>query len=242
MLGSNDLQHFQSAARDVLTNLDFDRFYREISIRNPLMASRKISLVLDVGANIGQFASQLRRRGYKGRIVSFEPLAMEYAQLQENAAQDPEWECRHTALGSFNGTSEINRAGNSYSSSLLPMLERHIAHAPDSGYVGKEEVTIVRLDSLAQEIIKRNDRVYLKIDTQGYEMEVLKGSENILDKVILIELELTVVPLYENQVLYEEMAQHLNGLGYDLVWVEKGFSVPETGEVLQFDGIFLRRG
>ena len=235
------LQRCKQAARDLLTHLDFERFYREISIRIPLMASQNISLVLDVGANIGQFASRIRRQGYTGRIVSFEPLAKEFAQLQENAADDPGWECRHTALGSFNGTGEINRAGNSYSSSLLPMLERHIAHAPDSAYVGKEEISIARLDSLAEEIIRKDDRVYLKIDTQGYEMEVLKGSGNILGQVVLIELELTVVPLYENQVLHAEMAEHLNRLGYDLVWAEKGFSVPKTGEVLQFDGIFLRR-
>lgn len=235
------LESYKAAVKEVLKNFDFTVLPSEISIRNQLIAHRNISLVLDVGANTGQYASLLRGQGYQGRILSFEPLAAEFEQLKQNAAEDPQWDCKQLALGSYNGSCEINRAGNSYSSSILPMLERHIINAPDSHYVGKELISIARLDSLEGEIANPHDRVYLKIDTQGYEMEVLKGAVRFLDRVSVLELELSVVPLYERQVLYQQMIQHLDLLDFDLVWVEKGFSELDSGEILQFDGIFLKR-
>ena len=241
MLKKVELNQYKDAVKHVLEDFQFEHLYREFSIRNQLVEYKNISLIVDVGANTGQYASSLRRKGYEGRIVSIEPLAEEFAQLQETASQDPKWECKHTALGSYNGLCEMNRAGNSYSSSILPMLERHLSNAPDSRYVGKETVPIARLDSLEPQIMKKEDRIYLKIDTQGFEMEVLKGCDRILDRVHVLELELSVVPLYERQVLYKPMIQHLDIRGFELVWVEKGFADQQTGEVLQFDGIFLRR-
>jgi FkbM family methyltransferase len=241
MLKEVELNNYKIAVKNVLQDFNFEHLYREFSIRNQLIEYRNISLILDVGANTGQYASGLRRKGYEGKIVSFEPLAEEFAQLKENASQDPKWECKHTALGSYNGLCNINRAGNSYSSSILPMLDRHLANAPDSQYVGVETVPIVRLDSIEREIMNKKDRIYLKIDTQGYEMEVLKGCDRIFDRVYALELELSAVPLYDRQVLYEPLIQYLDRMGFDLVWIEKGFTDQTTGEVLQFDGIFLRR-
>lgn len=241
MLRKSDLMNYKSLVSKALQNLDFDHLHTEFSIRCKLIEYKDISLVLDVGANTGQYVSSLRQQGYDGKILSFEPLADEFARLSEIASKDSNWKCKQIALGSYNGLCEINRAGNSYSSSILPMLDRHVQNAPDSGYIGKETVSISRLDSLAKDTIGENERIYLKIDTQGYEMEVLKGAERILSKVEAIELELTVVPLYDRQVLYQQLIQYMDIMGFDLVWMERGFSDQTTGEVLQFDGIFLRR-
>ncbi|KQL50088.1 hypothetical protein AN963_02655 [Brevibacillus choshinensis] len=224
-----------------MQDFDFANLYLEFSIRCKLIEYKNISLVLDVGANTGQYVGSLRQQGYGGTIVSFEPLAEEFARLSENASHDPNWNCKQIALGSYNGLCEMNRAGNSYSSSILPMLDLHVLNAPDSEYVGKETVSITRLDSLGQETIGENERIYLKIDTQGYELEVLKGAERMLPKVEAVELELTVVPLYDRQVLYQQLIKYMDIMGFDLVWMERGFSDQTTGEVLQFDGIFLRR-
>ncbi|MGG1664103.1 FkbM family methyltransferase [Brevibacillus sp. NRS-1366] len=241
ILTESELLHFKTLAKNTLQDFDFDRLHVQFSIRCQLIEYKNISLVLDVGANTGQYVGTIRQQGYVGNILSFEPLSEEFAQLSENASQDPKWECKHMALGSYNGLCEMNRAGNSYSSSILPMLDKHLSNAPDSIYVGKETVSISRLDSLGQEILGGHERIYLKIDTQGYEMEVLKGCERVLDKVEAIELELSVVPLYDRQILYQQLIQYLDILGFDLVWMERGFSDQTTGEVLQFDGIFLRR-
>lgn len=237
----SELQKYKTLVAKALRDFNFDNLRLEFSIRCKLMEHKNISLVLDVGANSGQYVSSLRKQGYSGKILSFEPLAEEFAQLSKNASQDPNWDCKQMALGSYNGLCEMNRAGNSYSSSILPMLDRHVSNAPDSAYVGKETASIARLDSLGQETIGEKDRIYLKIDTQGYELEVLKGAERMLHKVEAIELELSVVPLYDRQVLYKQLIQYLKIIGFDLVWMERGFSDQTTGEVLQFDGIFLRR-
>lgn len=241
MLKESDLLDYKALVKTVLLDFDFDKMHLEFSIRCQLIEYKGISLVIDVGANTGQYADSLRQQGYEGKFLSFEPLSEEFVQLSEKASQDPKWNCKHLALGSYNGLCQMNRAGNSYSSSILPMLERHVANAPDSAYIGKETVSIARLDSFEQECIGENDRIYLKIDTQGYEMEVLKGCDRILDKVDVIELELSVVPLYDRQVLYQNMIHYLDILGFDLVWIERGFSDQTTGETLQFDGIFLRK-
>ncbi len=241
MLMDSEMQKCKTLATKALQNLNFDNLRLEFPIRCKLMEYKNISLVLDVGANMGQYVGSLRQQGYRGKILSFEPLAEEFVKLEKNTSKDPDWDCKQMALGSYNGLCEMNRAGNSYSSSILPMLDRHVSNAPDSAYVGKEMVSIARLDSLGQESIGEKDRIYLKIDTQGYEWEVLKGAERMLHKVEAIELELSVVPLYERQVLYQQLIQYMNIMGFDLIWMEKGFSDQTTGEVLQFDGIFLRR-
>ena len=108
-----------------------------------LLDSHKISLVLDVGANTGQFARRLRSDlGYRNRIVSFEPLSAAFRELERSAHGDPRWEVFRLALGDTEEDREINIANNSCSSSLLAMLPSHLKSAPEARYVGKETITI----------------------------------------------------------------------------------------------------
>ena len=111
---------------------------------------------------------------------------------------------------------------------------------PESALIGTEAVKVVRLDTIRDEILRDDDRVYLKIDTQGYEKEVLLGATNTLLKASAIEVELSLVPLYKNQPLLPELWDLLNGLGFQLVWVERGFVDPGSGFMLQVDGLFTR--
>lgn len=136
-----------------------------------------VDLVLDIGANTGQFATGLRvDLDYQRRIVSFEPLSSAYSRLQADAAGDPNWEVHNIALGDCAMQREINIAGNSYSSSLLEMLPAHLKSAPQSQYVGKETIEIRTLDSLFDAVCKSASSVYMKIDTQGFECKVLEGA------------------------------------------------------------------
>ncbi len=83
--------------------------------------------------NIGQYAKLLREFGYSGRIVSFEPLSSAYSQLKAVSKKDPLWEIApQAAIGNQEGEIIINIAGNSYSSSALPMLDAHLESAPES--------------------------------------------------------------------------------------------------------------
>lgn len=205
-----------------------------------LMASDGISLVLDVGANAGQYAQRLRAAGYTGRIVSFEPLADAFAALAEASRPDPAWEARRLALGDEDGTTSINVAGNSWSSSVLEMGAAHLASAPESAYVGTEEIPIARLDSVWHELVRDGDRVFLKLDVQGYEMHALRGAEASLQRIALVQAELALVTLYEGDMSWRAIVDHLDRHGFELAGLEPGFEDPGSGRMLQADGIFLR--
>ncbi|MBD2602047.1 MULTISPECIES: FkbM family methyltransferase [Microcystis] len=207
-----------------------------------LLAYHNIDLVFDVGANIGQYAKLLRELGYSGRIVSFEPLSSAYSQLKAVSEKDPLWEIApQAAIGNQEGEIIINIAGNSQSSSALPMLDAHVQSAPESAYSGSETVKLSRLDTLAKDYIKSETKsIFLKIDVQGLEKQVLEGATAILPLVKGIKLELSLVPLYEGQVLFKEMIDIVEKLGYELYGIEPGFTAEKTGRVLQMDGIFFK--
>ena len=200
-----------------------------------------IDWVLDVGANQGQFASTIRSAGYKGNIVSFEPLTDAHTALLRASTDDSKWHIHpRCALGDQNGEIEINIAGNSVSSSILPMLQTHLNSAPESLYQGKETVTIYTLDSVARRYLKTAHAPFLKIDTQGYEWQVLEGAREILPQIQGVLLELSLLPLYEGQHLWREIIDWLEAEGFILWALLPVFIDPVAGRTLQFDGLFYR--
>lgn len=202
-----------------------------------------IDAVIDVGANDGGYGRFLRSGGYRGAIVSFEPLSVAHAALTQAAAPDPGWHVEpRAALGEQEGMADIHVAGNSTSSSLLPMQAQHVEAAPHSRYVGIEQVPVRRLDSVRHEAIDTSKRLLLKIDTQGYELPVLRGAPDLLGRVTGVQLEMSLVPLYEGQALYREMLDMLSQAGLELWNILPGFVDPGSGRMLQFDGVFFRRG
>ncbi|HOX41877.1 MAG TPA: FkbM family methyltransferase [bacterium] len=204
-----------------------------------LMAEYQINKILDVGANEGQFAKDMRKLGFKGEIVSFEPLSSAYAKLCANSRKDRKWAVHNCALGDEDTSGKINMAGNSYSSSILEMLETHINAAPESRYVGKEDVIIKRLDSLFEQFFCDNDNIMLKIDTQGYEKHVIDGAGNSLKKIRLVQLEASLVPLYHGELLLAEMIQYLEHKDFSLIAIESEFENPLNHHLLQVNCIFL---
>ena len=208
--------------------------------RARLLASERIDLLLDVGANEGQYAVRMRRAGFDGRIASFEPLSAAFAALERRAAHDPRWDARRLALSDTDGRAEIHVAGNSTSSSLLDMGERHLRSAPESAYVGTEQVQATRLDSLWGELVGNGERVFLKLDVQGFEMHVLRGAEHALGDLHGVQAELALAHLYEGDSSWRDVVDHLAARGFELAGVEPGFGDPDSGRMLQFDGVFLR--
>jgi FkbM family methyltransferase len=206
-----------------------------------LLAVHDINVVLDVGANTGQFARNLRDAGFKGRIVSFEPSELAHSKLLKAAKMDPQWTVApRGAIGDHDGKVTINISRNSVSSSLLPMLATHLAAEPESCYVGTEEVELHRLDTIAADFASDHDHTFLKLDVQGFEYEVLQGAPCLLKRICGIQLELSLVPLYQGQQLFDPMLHWLQELGFELWSLVPSFVDWNTGRLLQADGIFFR--
>ena len=208
--------------------------------RMHLLARNRVDLVLDVGANAGQYGRGLRDAGYRGRIVSFEPLREAYAKLEREAKGDPFWETRNFALGDVDSSAEINISANSYSSSLLEMLPRHLQSAPVSRYTGRESIAVHKLDTVIDTISVGSEAIFLKVDTQGYEKRVLVGASLSLNRIVGAQLELSLVPLYQGDALLGEMLKLMEESGFVLMSLEPEFFDPDTGQLLQVDGVFFR--
>jgi FkbM family methyltransferase len=210
--------------------------------RAVLMSAHGIDGVLDVGANRGEYGLMVRADGFRGEIHSFEPLSTAYGPLQRLAAADGNWKAYNVALGAKEEDVQLNIAGNSYSSSILDMMPKHDALAPEAGYTGSETVSVRRLDGFAAALGSCEQRYYLKADTQGYELAVLEGAGDLLNACPLVELELSFVELYDGQPLFDEVHAWMQARGYRPVSFDVGpGQVDEkTGEALQTDVVYLR--
>jgi len=206
-----------------------------------MLESNCIDLVIDVGASSGFYGRSMRASGYRGRILSFEPLAAAHAELAEACRSDTSWAAApRMALGDVDGTIAINVAGNSTSSSVLDMLECHRRAAPHSGYVAQEVVNIRRLEGVRHPFIVEASRPFLKIDTQGYESQVIAGAEGCLGAIRGLQVELSLEPLYRGQRLWRDVIATAEAAGFELWGLVPGFFDPANGRLLQCDGIFFR--
>ena len=198
--------------------------------RGQLMQSFHVDVVLDVGANAGQYAYELRHDlGFRGRIHSFEPIREAFSTLSRRAADDPMWSASNVGLADESGRATINVAANSESSSLLAMLPAHALAAPESRYVGTEEVELRKLDEIFDDVTRPGERVYLKIDTQGFEGRVLKGAEECLSRIDTVQVEMPLTPLYEGEMNFADLFRLMLDRGYAIVSLEPGLSDQRTG-------------
>jgi FkbM family methyltransferase len=206
-----------------------------------MLAFRKVTVVFDVGANVGQFAKELRLAGYLGRIVSFEPLSSAHARLTNAAKRDANWiVAPQMAVGRSDGLVDINISADSVSSSVLDMLDVHVEAAPDSIYVARERIVMRRLDALAREYLKDEDVLFVKADVQGCEAQVLEGALELLPRIVGLHLELALVPCYRDQVDFDQVTQGLRALGFSLWLLAPGTVEEHTGRQLQVDTVFFR--
>ena len=199
-----------------------------------------IDLVLDVGANKGQYGRQLIRNGFRGRIVSFEPLPSALDKLQLNRWSFASWKVQPFALGAENARATLNIAGNSQSSSLQPMMPAHIEAAPSAAYVATCEVDVRRLDDIFDQYCQPGDNCYMKLDVQGHEHKVIAGALQSLERITAIQMELSIEPLYEGAETWQEAIASMQQLGYKLMMLTPGFRDQTTGEMMQADGVFVR--
>ncbi len=207
-----------------------------------MISTHQVDTVLDVGANTGQFARNLREAGFAGRIISIEPTAEAYSQLCRVARGDSKWTvAERMAVGDRVGQMEIHVSGNSVSSSLLPMLASHLEADPDSGFVATEAVPVATLDSLTPRFLTDGNSIFVKIDVQGYEMKVLEGAQKMLGRTAGLQLELSLLPLYEGETLFQPMTEYLHAMDFELWGLIPGLVGKKSGRLLQVDAIFFKR-
>lgn len=223
----------------------YDIYKRDVRFHPELCAARMaerqgIRIILDVGANVGQYASELRQWGYRGEIVSFEPLSKAHDTLSQAATGDPLWKVApRCAVGASRSSSVINVSANSVSSSMLPMNATHERAAPNSKYEGREEVEVRTLDDLIGEVCDPAGPFFLKIDTQGYEKAVLEGALQTLARCAAVQMEMSLVRLYEGGFLFHEGIDRMRDLGFRVFAIYPGFSDRVTGENFQVDAVFV---
>lgn len=199
-----------------LPQRQFDRV-NELTFLKDLMAQLEIDCVLDVGANCGQFASELRRIGYCGLIVSFEPVGTEFRALQDRFKKDLQWRGCRVALGSRDETRSIMIPNLTDFSSFLEPIP---GVAEEWGWTNcrAELVEIRRLDGLLPSLLDGLDvaRIFLKMDTQGYDLEVFKGASGCLERIQGIQSEISVQPIYKNMPHYLESLETYEAAGFGL--------------------------
>ncbi len=204
-----------------------------------LLSDRKINLTLDVGASIGNWASQLIDEGYDSKIVSFEPLSGSYRILKSRCSKFPDWECQNFALGDTNGQTSINISQNSESSSLSKVLNSHIKAFPESKIINKENVVIKTIDDFLQNRPDLAGNVFAKLDVQGFEKKVLTGANESLSRISILQLEMGLEALYDDEFLFCDWLKHLKSLHFHPIHIQNAFSHHETKRLLQVDCIFV---
>ena len=206
-----------------------------------VLAHHRIDLVFDIGANTGQYARRLRRTGYAGRIVSFEPQSTVHAALAEAAAGDSGWTVApRLAIGDSDRPVTLNISAESDMSSALPFTAEMAGLLDSAAYSGTETVPQARLDAVFGEFVRSGDRVLLKSDTQGYDRRVLDGAAGVLDRVVAIQLELSIVPVYVGEPSWREMIDHLQTLGFSPALFIPGYFNRRTARLIAMDGVFVR--
>jgi FkbM family methyltransferase len=236
----------RNAIKKALWHLGYDiRAYKysghPTALALELMRRTNPDLIIDVGANSGQYASEILTVRSDARIISFEALTAAHALARAQSGRYPTWTVRdRVAVGAGSGTAQINIAENSVSSSLLGMTSILLNAAPAARYIESEKVSVEPLDKLLAEDVKCGTRLYLKVDTQGYEKQVLEGASRILPHIVAMELELSFAPIYEGQALALDMISWLQSMGYRLTGLSNGLRQPMTGELLQVDAFFIR--
>ena len=228
------------AAQQVAGALHYPKGTPEWGAGQLLLSSRP-DLVVDVGANVGQFARGVRGIGYGGRILSFEPVNSVRERLEETARGDARWNVHGLAVGAEPGSATINVAGNrSLSSSMREMEERHSEAFPESVYIAEQDVEVVRLDAFDDAWLTQARRIFLKVDTQGFERDVLAGASGLLDRVVGLRFEVSLAALYSGEWTLLEALQWLEKEGFVVRHLVPGVVDPRTHESLQVDLVAFR--
>ena len=197
--------------------------------------------IIDVGANVGQFAVACAKIFPGVAVHSFEPLPHCLKELDRNVARLGGIRVYAVALGEHGGEVAMHVNSHSHSSSILTLGERHRKAFPHAREAQMIRVPISTLDRELNSVSLENP-VLLKLDVQGYEPRVLNGATETLKRVNYVLLETSFRPLYEGEKTFMDIARMMEGCGFEFLRPVAWLSDPHDGEVLQMDALFARSG
>ncbi len=203
-----------------------------------------IGLVLDVGANMGQFGRQLFGAGYSGRIVSFEPLPEAHAALTQAArAFGERWMVApRLALSDRSGMAEFHVTETSTASSFFRPKESLVAATPQTRVAAKIEVSTARLDDVLVDLGIMRHGLFLKLDVQGAESLVLAGAGLALANAKGMLTELSLTPLYDHEPPVRDVLEVIHSAGFEVWDVWPGYRNPQSHRLNQIDVVCFKPG
>lgn len=203
------------------------------------LQSRKVSVVFDVGANEGFYGQQLRDFGYRGHIISFEPVEQAFQRLQARACSDGKWIAHNYALGKTAGSAIIHVSRATAFSSMLPLTEAARAFGADLSTSHEQEIAVKTLDEYSHPWLSEN--IFLKVDTQGSERAVLAGADATLASAVGVQLELAIIHLYENAWSMTEAIDFMAKKGFLVGQISPVNYFPaDPATIIDFDWVFRR--
>ena len=197
------------------------------------------STIIDVGANTGQFAIASAKIFPFSSIYSFEPAPHCIAQLRRNVSSLPQIHVYPFAIGDSEGKVSLKINSDSRSSSVLPLGRVHRQHFPGAKESGAIPVKVTTLDLIFKDIFLEPP-ILIKLDVQGYEANVLKGSKGILSRVDCVILETSFKPLYDGETTFIDICKLMETSGFRFLRPVGWLASPDTGEILQIDAFFVR--
>lgn len=194
-----------------------------------------VDTVIDCGANVGQFGLDLRRQGFEGLIISYEPVLEIFETLSQTIVKHQPWKAFQLGLGSEESELSINVSGNAgLSSSILEMNSLHLENFPDSATIARQKISLSTIDQQLKIFGLPPQQVMLKLDVQGYESLVLKGASRSLPEIPLCYLEVSLCPLYKGETSFLPILVELSHFGHEVIDVFRGIRARD-GQLLQLD-------
>lgn len=195
--------------------------------------------VIDVGANVGQFAVATAKIFSGVSVHSFEPNPECVSALQKNIASLPNVLVYPLALGEAEGEVSFHVNSHSHSSSILPLAKSHLMAFPDAREVNMIQVKLCTLDKVFADI-ELSSPVMLKLDVQGYEAQVLRGATETLKRIDYVVLEASFKPMYQGEILFMDIVKLMEGFEFSFLRPVGMLSDPQTNEIIQMDALFQR--
>jgi FkbM family methyltransferase len=198
-----------------------------------------IKTVIDVGANTGQFATEIHAILPEAAIYSFEPLRECYDFLVDNMSHVPKFQAFNFALGGEDSQIEMHRSHFTPASSILRMSELCRQAFPFTSKDVIEKIAIRQLDDVARGL-DLLENILIKIDVQGFEDRVIAGGLWTIQIAKLLIVELSFESLYDGQPLFDTIHQTVKRMGFAYHGNFSQILNPIDGNILQADGIFLK--